>query len=497
MAMTIGALALAGSEASAERAPGPAAERGPQSAFGRGPEPASGREPWELGVLAVPFDASRLGGTLDKPTLDDLADRGLELFEARFAAADGAGRPLATQAIVPTKRRRPAAQAFQRMSGMDANACSGCHNQPEVGGAGDFVTNVFVSEGFGDAEFDTLDPQFSNERGTNHLFGAGLIELLAREMTTELRDVRAQVLRDARDAGRAVTLPLVAKGVAFGTLTAHPDGILDVSGVEGVDPDLTIRPFTHKGVMTSLRQFAVNALNHHHGIQATERFGARWTGEGDHDGDGLDDEMSEADISALVAWQAVLPPPRASAPASERWRDYAVRGEATFGAIGCASCHVPALPLESALFADPGPFDMAGTLREGEGGEARGSTYDLALTRWLADLPRDDQGRILVPLFGDLKRHRISDARNSRFGNELLSQRHVPRDVFMTTELWGVADTAPYGHRNDMPDLEEAILAHGGDAAASRNAFETLSEDERKGVIAFLRTLTVRGGSER
>ena len=446
-------------------------------------------EPWDTHVLSQPFDAARLDGTLDHTTLSDLVARGETLFTARFEARDGAGRPMATQAIVPTKRRRPAALAFQRMSGMDANACSGCHNQPITGGAGDFVTNVFVSEGFRDAEFDTLDPQFSNERGTNHLFGAGLIELLAREMTHDLRVTRTRVLREAKRTGTTVTMPLETKGITFGTLTAHPDGILDVSGVEGVDPDLTIRPFTHKGVMTSLRQFAVNALNHHHGIQATERFGVRWTGEADHDGDGMADEIGEGDVSALVAWQATLAPPVAREPEDERWRLFAAKGEATFEAIGCASCHVPALPLESVMFSDPGPFDMAGTLREGEGTSA---IYDLALTAWLAQLPRDEEGRVLVSLFGDLKRHRIAGGQHTRFGNELLSQRHVPRDVFMTTELWGVADTAPYGHRNDIPDLEDAILAHGGDAEASRDAFAALSADEQKGVIAFLRTLGVK-----
>ena len=447
---------------------------------------AGDREPWESGYAR---DAAPPSGMLDRAALDALVERGGALFARPFTTSDGAGRPMATQAIVPTKRRRAGNVAFQRMSGMDANSCAGCHNQPVIGGAGDFATNVFVSEGFRDAEFDTLDPQFSNERGTNHLFGAGLIELLAREMTDDLHAIRSGALREARANGAAVERDLVTKGVRFGSVTAHADGILDVSGVEGVDPDLVVRPFTQKGVMVGLRQFTVNALNHHHGMQAVERFGTRWTGEGDHDGDGMADEVSAADISALVAWQATLPPPRRTEPDDARWAEYAARGRETFGAIGCGTCHVPALPLESVRFDDPGPRDMAGTLRRGE---AAGALYDLALTDWLAELPRDAEGRTLVPLFGDLKRHRISGGRNSHFGNELLSQRHVERDVFATTELWGVADTAPYGHRNDLTTLSEAILAHGGDAEASRDAYEALDENGRKGVIAFLRTLTVR-----
>ena len=445
-------------------------------------------EPWDEGVLSTPFDPARLGGTLDRETLGDLVARGEALFTAPFTEAEGAGRPMATQAIVPTKRRRPSAVAFQRMSGMDANACSGCHNLPTIGGAGDFAANVFVSEGFRDAEFDTLDPQFSNERGTNHLFGAGLVELLAREMTADLRAQRDAALLDALASGKSVTVPLSTKGVRFGAVTARPDGMLDVSAVEGVDPDLIVRPFTHKGVMTGLRQFSVNALNHHHGIQAIERFGARWTGEDDHDEDGLANEIGDADVSALVAWQATLRPPLATVPDDARWRDYAEAGRSTFEAIGCAMCHIPALPLESTVFDDPGPLDMAGTLRAGEGTASR---FDLALLDWLDGLERDEKGRVLVPLWGDLKRHRIADDRTTTFGNELLGQRHVARDQFMTTELWGVADTAPYGHRNDLTTLEEAILGHGGEGAASREAYETLDDDKRKGVIAFLRTLGV------
>ena len=112
--------------------------------------------------------------------LDQVIALGRTLFEARFTVEDGAGRPGATQAIVPTRRVPGNRPAFFRTAGPDASACVGCHNQPGTGGAGDFVANVFVSEGFADAEFDSLDPQFSNERGSPAMNGDGLVELLAR-----------------------------------------------------------------------------------------------------------------------------------------------------------------------------------------------------------------------------------------------------------------------------------------------------------------------------
>lgn len=444
--------------------------------------------PWAENALQEPVDPQDFRGRLDGERLQRLIDAGENLFDARFTTLDGAGRPMATQAIIPTKRKRAPRSGFSRTAGMDANACSSCHNVPVMGGAGDFSANVFVSEGFQHTEFDTIDPQFSNERNTNHLFGAGLVELLAREMSRELQGQRTRALQVARASGNMTSMELTAKGVSFGRLHAYPDGRLDPNDIEGVDQDLVIRPFSHKGVMTSLRQFTINALNHHHGMQAVERFGKRWTGEDDHDEDSLIDEMGAGDVSALVAWQASLPPPRRMSPADERWRQAASAGEALFEQSGCTACHRSSLPLASLDFADPGELDAAGTLRRGEADDA---VYPLALLAWAKQLPRDANGHVLVPLFGDLKRHRIADQTLAALGNELLSQRFVERNVFMTSELWGVASTAPYGHRGDLSTLTEVIDAHGGEARRSRDAWMDMSEEQRSEVIAFLKTLVI------
>lgn len=428
-------------------------------------------------------------GTLDRKQLDELTQTGEALFTAKFTRPDGAGRPAATQAIIPTKAKHALLQDLARLPGPDSGACSSCHNEPVVGGAGDFVTNVFVSEGFANANFDTSDPQFSNERGTNHLFGSGLVELLAREMSADLTGLRAKALRQAAAIGQRIRLPLSTKGVSFGFITALPDGLVDLKEIEGIDTDLVVRPFSQKGVMTSLRQFTVNALNHHHGMQPTERFGARWTGETDFDEDGHANEMGDAAISALVAWQATLPVPTVRVPLSVEWQEAAARGEVVFDQMGCASCHVRALPLKSLAFADPGPLDAAGTLNQRQVQEP--AVYDLGLFDWAARLPRNEKGEVLVPLFGDLKRHKMTDRKIDALGNELLSQRFVGRDIFMTAELWGIGSTAPYGHRNDFSTLDEIILAHGGDGREARDAYEKASDDDKSALIAWLRTLVI------
>ena len=444
--------------------------------------------PWSEQAMPEALDAASFNGKLNEQSLQQLVKHGEHLFDARFTHLDGAGRPMATQAIIPTKRKRAPRTEFSRTAGLDANACSSCHNVPIIGGAGDFTANVFVSEGFVNSDFDTTDPQFSNERNTNHLFGAGLVELLAREMSRDLLAQRAQALQQARRSGDSVKQSLDSKGVAFGSLVALPDGSIDTRGVQGVDQDLIVRPFSHKGVMTSLRQFTVNALNHHHGMQANERFGPRWTGEDDFDKDGHHNEITDIDVSALVAWQATLAPPLQQQPEDKRWQQAATEGELLFMQTGCAECHKPYLTLDSLDFNDPGTMDAAGTLRKDE---TVNLTYPLALLDWSNHLERDAQGRYKVPLFGDLKRHVIADQQIATLGNELLSQRFVERNVFMTSELWGVGSTAPYGHRGDLGTLTQVIDAHGGSARASRDAWRALSESQRSSIIAFLKTLEI------
>ncbi|MFK5980543.1 MAG: di-heme oxidoredictase family protein [Rhizobiaceae bacterium] len=444
-------------------------------------------KPWSENAISTHVQMPM--GTLSKPALEELTRQGKVLFSAKFTPHDGSGRPMATQAIIPTKRKRPSSQSFNRVVGMDSNGCSSCHNEPIVGGAGNFVSNVFVSEGFNNQGSDSIDPQFSNERNTNHIMGAGLIELLAREMTADLVALRKEALTTARKDSKPATVVLVTKGVNFGQLTASPDGLVDLSKLDGLDTDLVIRPFSQKGVMTSLRQFTVNALNHHHGIQATERFGIRWTGEDDFDGDGVTNEMSPGDISALVAWQATLAPPTKMTPKTEIWKIAAAKGSTLFDDILCSSCHIKALPLNSLKFSDPGPVDAAGTIRGSD--VSASAIYDLALFKWARELPKNDKGQVMVPLYGDLKRHVMTDADNDKFGNELLSQRFVERSVFATTELWGIGSTAPYGHRGDMTILTEVILAHGGEAKNSRDNYDALSEEERENIIAYLRTLVI------
>ena len=419
------------------------------------------------------------------------------IFNARFNRADGQGRPASLGHGAP---RTPSQPAFTRMSGPDANSCEGCHFQPRSGGAGDFAANVFVLAQERDPVVTAFDPRDGTERNSLGMNGAGAIELLAREMTRDLIAIRGQALAEARTTGHEVRRPLETKGVSFGAILALPDGRIDPRGIDGVDWDLVIKPFHQKGAVVSLREFTVTAMNHHHGMQARERFGAGI----DADKDGVVDELSEGDITATTIYQAALNLPGQKLPFEPERRAMAAKGERVFAAVGCGSCHVPELPLDSALFTEPGPYNPPGNLRAQE-----------TKTQFRFDLSKDiasprvqkHQKRFVVRAFTDLKRHDLNDGAYAHFANERAPQgflhgvaptalfteptRARPLREFLTRKLWDAGSSAPYGHRGDLTTLTEAIHFHGGEARQVRDRYFALNDEDREAVVEFLMSLQV------
>ncbi|MCJ8298206.1 MAG: hypothetical protein MJK13_04615 [Pseudomonadales bacterium] len=425
---------------------------------------------------------------LEKLAPEQIIAQGKLLFNAKFTALDGAGRPASTSAEIPVKKRVDLTPAMFRTSGPDSNACVGCHNQPGSGGAGEFVVNVFASSGVVNVDFDTLEPQFSNERGTPHLHGSGLVELLAREMSADLQEIRRAAVESARSQQQRISVKLITKGVDFGELSVNPDGFIDIAKIQGVDHDLIIRPFSQKGVFTSLRQFSINAMNAHHGIQSNERWGKQWTNRDDFNEDSFTAEISSGDLTAISLYQATLPTPVQKFAEHPLLQEAAAQGEQLYRQAACNQCHMQTLPLASLSFAEPGPYNAAGNLRQ---------TDVAAVYRYEIDsqgLDRDQQGNWLVPIFSDLKRHVIADVHKPHFANERLSQRFIAIDEFMSAKLWGVGSTAPYGHRGDVSTLMEVILHHGGEAQGARKKFEAFSDLQRRKVVEFLKSLQLTQG---
>src|SRR5260370_6054019 len=79
--------------------------------------------------------------------IDDLIQFGRKLFTAKWTIQEGQGRPLSKGTGDPlSDLLSPLVfpRNFNRLSGPDSNSCSGCHNEPFVGGSGDRVTEGFV-----------------------------------------------------------------------------------------------------------------------------------------------------------------------------------------------------------------------------------------------------------------------------------------------------------------------------------------------------------------
>ena len=55
--------------------------------------------------------------------------------------------------------------------------------------------------------------------------------------------------------------------------------------------------------------------------------------------------------------------------------------------------------------------------------------------------------------------------------------------------LWGLRDSAPYLHDGCAETVADAVALHGGEGQGAAQAYQHLSENERKQVELFLQTL--------
>lgn len=457
-------------------------------------------------------------------SIQQLLRHGQQVFNANWTTQDGGGRPLAKgngRGLSDPSKPLTGARAFNRLSGPDANSCAGCHNAPFgiAGGGGDFVTNVFVlGQRF---DFATLDPAdnvptrsgkdeagsplnaqtFANFHATTGMFGAGYLEMLARQITADLQKIRDSLALDS-------TCDLVAKGISFGKLTRKKDGLWDTAQVKGISrlslltatsqdpPTLIIRPWHQAGNVISLREFTNNSFHQHHGIQSTERFGL----DTDPDGDGIKNELTRADITAVTVWQATLQAPGRVIPRDPEIEKAIWNGEQLFERIGCASCHIPRLPLDRRgwIYEEPSPYNPSTNLRKGDAPDLR---VDLTSDRLPAPRLKPELANpavVWVPAYTDFQLHDITtgpedisaEPLDMNFGTWAVNFGKGNRK-FLTKRLWGAANEPPYFHHGLFTTLREAVVAHSGEALLSRKAFEALPDYDKNSVIEFLKSLQV------
>ncbi len=413
------------------------------------------------------------GGSM---TLDDIRAAGLKMFATPFNRLDGYGDGPMDPVDPISPGGRPTLQnngTFLRVNGLDAQTCMECHSVGSnatvpftfaVGGVGSSNNNVL----FQPRDIDVDDEAANGFAGFNgrfinppFLFGSGGVELLGLEMTEDL-----QALRTLAALTPDIDIDLDTHGVHFGQIRFDSASqTYDTSGVEGIEPDLVVRPFGRKGEFATVRAFDIDAMGFHFGMQPVEVIGAGVDG----DQDGTIDEVRIGEISALHVFNTNL-----ERPEIRDWNLNARRGFNTFAAIGCAECHIPRIATNSPTL----PYRFP----EVETAPALNSFMQVDLRTSRAGFDPAPGGGIKVPLFSDLKRHDMGPGLAESFGSPLDSE-------FITARLWGVADTAPYMHDGRATTLTDAILAHGGDAQLARDAFAALPAGQRDMVLTFLKRL--------
>ncbi len=119
-------------------------------------------------------------------------------------------------------------------------------------------------------------------------------------------------------------------------------------------------------------------------------------------------------------------------------------GEQIFGALGCATCHVPSLmtgPSANPLF-----------------------------------------HRRSVPLFSDLLLHDIGT------GDGIQQEAGAPEEI-RTPALWGLRSRRPLLHDGSAATIDDAIRRHAAEAEPARRRFDESSVDAKAALSAFLNSL--------
>ena len=250
--------------------------------------------------------------------------------------------------------------------------------------------------------------------------------------------------------------PLVGMGlleaVAESTILAlaDPDDA-NGDGVSGrprtvIDPETgetRLGRFTAKAGKARLRHQIASALNTDMGI-GTSVFPLP-----DGQGSGGAVELGEDELDQMTRYVALL------GVGARRDLDSApaLAGERLFAAAGCIKCHSPELATS--------PFHPMAELR----------------------------GQTIHP-YTDLLLHDMGPGLADKMG-----EPGATGSEWRTAPLWGIGLTAgvsggeAYLHDGRARSLEEAILWHGGEGEAAKEAFRTLSRHDREALVAFLKSL--------
>jgi len=339
--------------------------------------------------------------------------------------------------------------------------------------------------------------------GVAHLFGIGLKEMLADEITFDLRSIRDATVAKAIAKRRTVTATLQSKGIKFGTVTANSAGALDLSQIQGLDADLRVKPFFAEGSMGSLREFISTAFHNELGMNTNDpdliasSAGARIVTPAGMVLDGTKDKIqppptpnpgtgNEIDTALVDHMEFYLL--NYFKPGHDKQTETTERGRIAFERIGCASCHVANLMINR----DRRVADLDTVYDPTRGNFNTLFSTAIALVNVASDgtsypaLKQPAYNPFLVTdIYTDFKRHDLGPNFYER------NYDGTTQTMFLTRPLWGVGSTGPYGHDGRSISLDAVILRHGGEAQKSRDIYAALPSGRSAALLTFLNSLVL------
>ena len=411
--------------------------------------------------------------------------RGRQLFQRKFTKAQGQGPRTVSDGIGDIASNGALGAGL-------ADSCALCHGLPRgsAGFGGDVVTRP-------------------DGRNAPHLFGIGLQEQLADEITQDLRSIQSDAIIVATASGNPTQRNLVNKGIDYGWIIGLPDGSVDTSQVQGINPDLRVRPFFAHGGTISLREFIVGALKAEMGLETADPclltasaggvcttpsglvLDGSWdsieappitAGSVDGDLDGVTEEIDPAVVDFMEFYLLNYFQPGFG----ERTRGSRA-GLRTMRNIGCLECHTENHTIDSdrRIATVRTRFDPEKGIFNRMFAEAETLFEAVDDGQALPQLLPKKNSFFVKWIFTDFKRHDLGPNFHE------INYDGTVQTEMITEPLWGVGSTAPYGHDGRSINLKEVILRHGGEAQESQSKFVNLRRDQQNAVIIFLEHLVL------
>jgi CxxC motif-containing protein (DUF1111 family) len=315
----------------------------------------------------------------------------------------------------------------------NSRACIGCHSSPVVGGMG--AEGLGVVRRVGRLEAGEVDSLIGRGGPTAREHSVAELGYGCALSVGLPPDANVVSLRNAPSLFGVGSIDSIPDAAILANAVLHPDGVQGRPNLVTAEGGKRVGRFGWKAEVADLDRFVAEALRNEHGITsplAPDDLIAPATVEAERcagQGDRSEDDGSL--LVPLVAYVRSLPAPSSQAVSTPV-------GEARFAQIGCAACHIPLL----------------------------------------------DSGGQELRLYSDLLLHDLGPRLD-----DVLRQGSASGRYWRTTPLRGLCGRFRYLHDGRARNLRAALLAHGGEAQPSVDAFRALGLEDQEQLLLFLGSL--------